>query len=77
MILAQRLKQVLREMNTTMNQEVKFAKIKCHQGCLCCDCENKNEDDNLQKRFSDTVMCIQENGKCVDIKRVVYWEDII
>ena len=58
-------------------EEVKLTKIKCHQGCLCYACENKSDDDNLQKRFSDTVMCIQENGKCVKIKRVVYREDIV
>ena len=58
-------------------EEVKLTKIKCHQGCLCCACENKSDDDNIKKQYSDTVMCIQENGKCVEIKRIVYWEDII
>ena len=58
-------------------EEVKLTKIKCHQGCLCCVCENKSDDDSLRKEFSDTVMCIQENGKCVEIKRITYREDII
>lgn len=51
--------------------------IKCHPGCLCCMCENESDDDNLKKQYSDTVKCIQVNGKCVEIKRVVYWEDTI
>jgi len=58
-------------------EEVKLTKIKCHAGCFCGACENKSDDDNLKKQYSDTVMCIQENGKCVDIKRVVYREDFI
>ena len=58
-------------------EEVKLTKIKCHAGCFCGACENKSDNDNLKKQYSDTVMCIQENGKCVDIKRVVYREDII
>lgn len=58
-------------------EEVKLTKIKCHAGCLCGACENKSDDDSLKKQYSDTVMCIQENGKCVDIKRVVCREDFI
>ena len=59
------------------DEHVLIQTFKCHPGCLCCDCENKSDDDNLKKQYSDTVMCIQENGKCIDIKRVVYWEDIL
>ena len=58
-------------------EEVKLTKIKCHAGCFCGACENQSDDDSLKKQYSDTVMCIQENGKCVDIKRVVYREDIL
>ena len=58
-------------------EEVKLTKIKCHAGCFCGACENKSDDDNLKKQYSDTVMYIQENGKCIDIKRVVYREVII
>lgn len=63
------------QVNEDEHMPVKY--IKCHAGCFCCACENKSDDDNLKKRYSDTVICIQENGKCVDIKRVVYREVII
>lgn len=59
------------------DEHVLIQTFKCHPGCLCCACENNSDDDSLKKQYSDTVMCIQENGKCVDIKRVVYREDFI
>ena len=54
----------------------KYKIIKCHSGCICCICENRSEDETLVKQFIDTVYCIQENNKCIDIKRITYHEDI-
>lgn len=59
------------------DEHIPIQTIKCHQGCLCCACENKSDDDSIKKQYSDTVVCFQENGKCVEIKRVVYREDFI
>lgn len=56
------------------DEHIPIKSVKCNAGCLCCTCVNKSDNDNLKKQYSDTVMCFQENGKCVDIKRVVLKE---
>lgn len=45
-------------------------KMVCHSGCLCCACIHKNE--NINKKFYDTVMCYQEKDKCVKITPTEY-----
>lgn len=40
-------------------------KMVCHSGCLCCVCKYQNE--NINKKFYDIVVCYQEEDKCVEI----------
>lgn len=40
--------------------------ILCEQGCLCCICKYQNK--SINKKYNETVLCKQQNGKCIDIK---------
>ena len=40
--------------------------IICNPGCLCCVCEFENKD--FKKKFNDTVICYQRDGKCIYIE---------
>ena len=47
-----------------------MTKVVCNNNCVCCICGSQNE--NIRKPFNETVMCYQENGKCVKIVKMEF-----